>query len=117
MLFTHNFSPHGSTLWSNRTITINGKTLFKLTWFEKKIIFLTNLMDKKGLFLKLDSFKKKYNIRCSYREYNKICQAIPVSLIQQIQNTFTYSKVMITLPDIKTENNQIGEKKCNNKMI
>lgn len=99
----------------NRTITINRKTLFKLTWFEKETIFVTDLMDNKGLFLELDSFKEKYNIQCSYREYNKICQAIPVPLIQQIQNTLTYSRVMITLPDIKIGNIQIGEKKCNSK--
>lgn len=35
MAFTHNFTPHGSTLWNNRVITINRKMLFIQSWYEK----------------------------------------------------------------------------------
>lgn len=39
MAFDHNFTPHGSTLWNNRTITVNRKTLFLQSWYEKKSYF------------------------------------------------------------------------------
>ena len=92
MLFTHNFSPHGSTLWNNGTITIYRRTLFPQTWYDKKIIFVADLMDDKGLIMKIDSFKEKSDIQCCYRvKYSKICNAIPAPLIQQIQNLARYS--------------------------
>ena len=28
IIFTHNFSSHGSTLWNNRVITVNRKSVF-----------------------------------------------------------------------------------------
>ena len=41
MLFTHNFSPHNSFLWNNRVITINRKSIFKLTGLLKEqLLFL-----------------------------------------------------------------------------
>ena len=48
MMFTHNFTPHSSTLWNNRTITINRKTLFKQEWYDKKVIYVIDLMDENG---------------------------------------------------------------------
>ena len=65
MLFTHNFSPHASTLWNNRTIIINRKTLFTQPWYDKKIISVADLMDSHGSIMKIDSFKEKFDIQCS----------------------------------------------------
>ena len=59
--------------------------------------------------MKIDSFKEKYDIQCSYREYSKICHAVPAPLIQQIENTLSYSEVRIILPDIRTQQIQIGD--------
>lgn len=39
------FTPRGSTMWSNRTITINIKTVFKQEWYEKLIV---DLLDETG---------------------------------------------------------------------
>ncbi len=117
MLFTHNFSPHGSTLWNNRTIKINRKTLFKQTWYDKKIIFITDLMDNHGSIMELESFNEKFDLQCSHREYNKVCQAIPTPLLQLIQNTLTHSSVRMTLPDIRIGQITLEDKKCSNKAI
>ena len=35
MIFTHNFSPHGSVLWNNRVITVNRKSIFRRDWYGK----------------------------------------------------------------------------------
>ena len=37
MIFTHNFSLHGSTLWNNRVIVIKRKSLFKYDQYEKAL--------------------------------------------------------------------------------
>ncbi|KAF3851853.1 hypothetical protein F7725_005208 [Dissostichus mawsoni] len=45
IVFSHNFSPHGSTLWNNRVIIINRKSLFRSDWHEKGILFVNDLLD------------------------------------------------------------------------
>lgn len=80
MMFTHKFTQHGSTLWNNRTITINRKTLFKQEWYEKKVLYVTDLMDENGHLMQFNSFGEKFNLKCSYREFNQICRAIPLPL-------------------------------------
>ncbi len=49
MIFSHNFTPHNSVLWNNRTILIKRKSVFKAEWFDKGILFVTDLMDYKGV--------------------------------------------------------------------
>lgn len=44
MMFAHNFSPHSSTLRNNRVITMNTKSIFKRNWFDRDIIFVTDLV-------------------------------------------------------------------------
>jgi len=84
MIFTHNFTPHSLFLWNNRTILINRKSVFKAEWFDKEIIFVTDLMDCKGVLLDHTSFVEHSNINCTHREYQKICKGIPVALIHLI---------------------------------
>lgn len=72
MVFTHNFTPHGSTLWNNRVITISRKTLFFRNWFEKGIIFITDILDEQGNFLSFTDFKTKFNIQSLIRDYNNV---------------------------------------------
>ena len=90
MIFTHNFSPHGSTLWNNRAMTSNRKTLYNQKWCDKKIMFVADMLDEHGSILQLNSFNETCNMQCSYREYSNICKAIPVPLIQLIKNTISF---------------------------
>lgn len=43
---THNFTSRGSTVWTNRIVTINRKSIYLQKWFDKNVIFVTDLMDK-----------------------------------------------------------------------
>jgi len=86
MVFTHNLTPHGSTLWNNRVITISRKTLFFRNWFEKGIIFITDILDEQGNFLSFTDFKTKFDIQSLVRDYNKVCKAIPIALLNMIRN-------------------------------
>ncbi len=60
---------------------------------------------------------EKFEIKCSFRDFNTLCKAIPFALKQLIQNTLTYSKVSVKLPELKIGDVYIGDKKCNNKVI
>ncbi len=116
MIFTHNFTPHSSVLWNNRTILINRKSVFKAEWFDKGILFVTDLMDCKGVLLDYTSFVERSNINCTHREYQKICKAIPVALIHLIQNTLTYSDVTPILPNLSIGHHKLVDKNVNNKV-
>lgn len=117
MMFTHNFTPHSSTLWNNRTILINRKTLFKQEWYDKNVLYVTDLMDKNGDLLQFNSFVKKFNLKCSYREFNQISRAIPLRLKFMIKNILTNSNVTVKIPELKIGELKFGERKCNNKIL
>ena len=51
MIFTQKCSPHGSTLWNSRVITINRKSIFKSDWYEEGILFVNDLLDCNGNLL------------------------------------------------------------------
>lgn len=87
IVFTHNFSPHGATLWNNRVITVSKKSLFKYEWYDKGIVFVKDLLYENGSLLEYNDFIVKFNIDCTYREFNKICKAIPCSLLMLIRNS------------------------------
>lgn len=117
MIFSHKFTPHGSTLWNNRTITINRKTVFKQDWFDKKVIFVIDLMDNHRNFLHFNTFKEKFDVQCSYREFSRICKAIPLALVHLIQNTLSQSRIQAIMPELKTDPLNITERKCDNQFI
>lgn len=117
MIFSHNFAPHCSTLWNNRTITINRKALLRKNWFEKDIVFVADLMDENSQLLEYNTFKDKYKLQCSYREYDRTCRAITLPLMQMIQNSLIHSEVHMVLPALKVEQMPLGDKKCNNKTL
>lgn len=117
MMFTHNFSPHMSTLWNNRVITANKKTLFIRNWFESGILFVTDLLDLSGALLDYVSFSKRHNFNCPLKEYRKVCCAIPLALRQLIRNTMLHSEVNPALPNLKIGNCILNDSKCNNKFI
>lgn len=118
MVFTHNFTPHCATLWNNRVIVSNKKSLFNQLWFDQGIILVHDILDVNGEILQLKDFKNKFNnIQCSLKEYKKICKSIPVNLIQLIKNTISFSNVQIKLPNLTIGELNITDKKCDNKYL
>ncbi len=113
MIFTQNVSPH----WNNRTITINRKTVFKKEWYGKNVLHVVDLLDETGQIIQHNAFMEKFEIKCSFRDLNTLFKAIPFALKQLIQNTLSYSKISVKLPELKMGEVYIGDKKCNNKVI
>ena len=98
MMFTNNLSPHCSTLWNNRVILINRKSIFKNDWFERGM-FVTDLLDCNGNILDDHTFILKYDFPCQ-REFNRFCKAIQLPLIILIKNVLLYSNVKTLLPSL-----------------
>lgn len=117
MIFTHNFSPHGATLWNNRVVVINRKSLFKKDWYERDICFVTDIMDEDGEFLEYNVFIDKFQLICTPHQYNKICKAVPLPLTRLIQNIIRTSNVRSLLPRLILAETPINNKECNNRCI
>ncbi|XP_024122537.1 uncharacterized protein LOC112143031 [Oryzias melastigma] len=118
MFYTHNFTPHGSTLWNNRTILVNRKSVFKQDWFNQNIVFVKDLMDSEGNLLTKQALEDKFNFSCSPKDYKNVCHAIPVALIQLIRNIFLHSQnVTASMPTLRICGCDFVDFKCNNKFI
>ncbi len=111
MIFTHNFSPHNSTLWNNRVITLNRKSVFKNDWFRKDIMFVTDLMNGNGDLLSYTDFTEKYNLNCSRSDFTKLCKSIPLPLIQLIKNSMMYNNSPSVLPKLMLGLCNLNDKK------
>ena len=67
-------------LWNNKDITIDQKTLFWKTWFERGIYFVQDLLSTEGKFLSLEEFHDKFGLKVNFLQYLQIIAAIPSSL-------------------------------------
>lgn len=65
----------------------------------------------------MGEFKNKFDLECSFREYNKVCKAIPLPLLNLIQNHLYYSEGQIILPMLQLNQIPINDKKCVNKVV
>lgn len=100
MIFSHNFTPHNSVLWNNRSILSNQKSLFNTKWFNKGIIFIIDIMDSNGIFLEYQSFIYKYVLISTYRDDHSVIKAVPLALARLIQNIVTNSDITPILPKL-----------------
>ena len=85
---TYRGEPRGKfILWNNKEITIDQKTLFWKTWFERGIYYVQDLLSDNGKFLSLDEFKEKFGLKVNYLQYFQITAAIQSSLKQTAMQT------------------------------
>ena len=67
-------------LWNNKNITVDKKSLFWKSWFDRGIYFIGDLLNSAGKFLTLDEFQKKFDFKVSYLNYFQLIAAIPQEL-------------------------------------
>ena len=67
-------------LWNNKNITVDKKSLFWKSWFDRGIYFIGDLLNSAGKFLTLDEFEKKFDFKVSYLNYFQLIAAIPQEL-------------------------------------
>ena len=87
-------------LWNNKDISIDQKTLFWKTWFERGIYYVQDLLNEDGKFLSLDEFNGKFGLKANYLQYFQITAAIPSSLKQAALLTPVCSESLFSTPDL-----------------
>ena len=48
-------------LWNNKNITVDKKSLFWKSWFDRGIYFIGDFLNSAGKFLTLDEFQTKFD--------------------------------------------------------
>ena len=98
---TYGGEPRGKfILWNNKEITIDQKTLFWKTWFERGIYYVQDLLSDNGKFLSLDEFKEKFGLKVNYLQYFQITAAIQSSLKQTAMQTPISAESLFSTPDL-----------------
>ena len=67
-------------LWNIKNITVDKKSLFWTSWFDRGICFIDDLSNSAGKFLTLDEFQKKFVFKVSYLNSFQLIAAIPRGL-------------------------------------
>ena len=70
-------------------------------------------------FLEYKAFLDKYSLNCTSREFIKICNVIPVPLLQIVRGTMLYARTrpIPTLPNLVINDCILFDSKCNNRFI
>ena len=102
------------TLWNNKEITIESKSIFWKYLFEKGIYFVQDLLNKDGKFLSLENMQRKYNVQLNYLKYFQLIAAIPNYLKRKAQETAVTSRNTLEEWDIfhLSKNKAITLTKC-----
>lgn len=117
LIFKHNFSPHNMSIWNNRCITVNRKSLFIDEWWQKGIWSLTHLVDNVGNILSHVAFCGKYNISCSSKMYEKIIKNIPLQMLKLVSEHLKHSRIIPKVQELIIENVSFVDRKCSNKFL
>ncbi len=117
LLYKHNFSPHSCSLWNNKYILINRKSVFFQDWMDKGVWSIVHIMDGNGNFLGYDDFCEKYNIICMQDLYVSLLKAVPAGLVQLIKGALYYSPVIPRLCNLIISGINFTEQSCNNKVL
>ena len=78
-----------SIIWFNKNITINRKYMWKKSWYNKGVTFISDLMDHNGKFLTFADFTARYDINSNFLEYESVKHAIPSDLKQKATDEFS----------------------------
>lgn len=71
-------------IWFNSHITINNQILFYIKWFRAGIQKVSDLFNRNGDFLSLNTIVTKYNIKIDFLNWCAIKKAIPTHWVSQI---------------------------------
>ena len=63
-------------IWNNRFIRIDGKPIFFLSWYQKGVIKIRDLLVD-GRFLSITEFQDKYGLKVNFLKYYGLLSAIP----------------------------------------
>ena len=71
---------HENVLWNNKHILIQKRIIFFKDWYDKGIIYVSDLMNEEGKIISYKTFKEKYSIKCHQLKFMGLVDAIPRNL-------------------------------------
>lgn len=117
LAFKHNFSPHSCILWNNQFVLSRNKSIFKKEWFDKGIIFLSDLLNANGEVYTFQEFFAFSGIRTTCREYNLLVKSISPKLLYLLRIHLGYNSADRQIPKLIIGGINIMDFKCNNSHI
>lgn len=117
LCYVHNFSPHKEILWNNENITIKRKSLYKKNWFERGIVFVSDLFDSHGNLYNYETFLKETSIPIKNKEYCEVIQAIPSGMKSLMESHLKYQTCARIIPELSLLSAKLTDAKCTNKLI
>ena len=71
---------------NNQNIAVNGKPIFFRNWFNKGIVYISDLLDEDSNFHSLAGLKEKFQINPPFTVYYGLLKAIPKEWKTALQN-------------------------------
>ena len=73
-------------IWNNQNIAVDGKSIFFRNWFNKDIVYISDLLDEDSNFHSLAGLKDKFQINPPFTVYYGLLKAIPKEWKTALQN-------------------------------
>ena len=66
---------------------IQNNMLFWKSWFNRKVLFVQDILNTNGSFLTFEEFQSKFKIKTNFLQYFQLMAAIPSDLKKKAQMT------------------------------
>lgn len=96
------------SIWLNKSLKINNKTVFYQRWVESGVFFIGDLLDENSNFFTLKEFCEKYNLNINFLEYHSLLHMIP----KDWKNLITTSEKITHISNDKFEFIKNNKKSC-----
>ncbi len=114
LIYKHNYSPHSCVIWNNQYILFKNKTIFWSDWFNKGLIFVTDLLNQSGNLYNHTECISNSQLNLSSSEYRKLINFISPKLLHLIKTENIYMSVTGSLSDLTVGGLSIKDKQFNN---
>ena len=64
---------------------MGNKCIFYRHWVSAGVLYICDILDDKGKFLSLNSFKDKFNVRTNFIEYGAVVKAVKCTFQDKLQ--------------------------------
>lgn len=81
MIYTHNCSPHNTSVWNCRYITPRNKSVFNSNWLENNIWAASHLLNENGTLMSHREFCSKHKMSVPSKEFKKVVKAILSNIV------------------------------------
>ena len=64
-------------IWTNKFVTIAGKSVFYRSWYEAGVKYIKDLLTEDGNLMTLNAFQHTFGIKTHFLQYLRLLNAIP----------------------------------------